>query len=123
VKRRARELRGRDRLRERCPTAESFLDAVSRHGGQLGVQTRRLLRLLDHYGATALDAAMLDCITRQAISASSVAHVLDQRARQQRMPPPLDVVLPDNVHDVDVVPHDLAPYDDLGDDDDDQEPA
>lgn len=124
AKRHARELSGRDRLRHQCPTAERFLDAISRHGGQLGVQTRRLLRLLDHYGPNKLDAAMLDCLTRSAISASSVAHVLDQRARQQRIPPPLDLVLPDAVQDLDVIPHDLAPYDHLGDrDHDDQDSA
>jgi hypothetical protein len=78
--------------------------------------TSRLLQLLDRYGAHELDVALADTLARGAISAASVAHVLDQRARARRTPPPLAVVLPDDprVRDLRLVPHDLAPYDALG---------
>src|SRR5262245_25461359 len=57
-KRHARELRGRDRLKSVCPSTEAFLDAALRRGGPLRATTTRLLRLLDQYGADALEPAL-----------------------------------------------------------------
>ena len=46
---------------------------------------------------------------------ASVAHLLDQRARARRQPPPLAVVLPADprVRDLRVTPHALSAYDAL----------
>jgi transposase len=114
-KRRAHELRGRDRLRAQCPQADAFLDALARRGEPLASHTTALLRLLDQYGATALDGALRDALRRGAVSAPSVAHLLDQRARARRQPPPLTVVLPPDprVRDLRVTPHPLTAYDAL----------
>jgi transposase len=114
-KRRAHDLRGRDRLRQACPRAEAFLDALARRGDPLARQTTQLLRLLDQVGASALNAALDDALARGAISAVSVAHVLDQRRRARRQPPPVDVVLPADprVRDLRVTPHALSAYDRL----------
>jgi len=114
-KRRAHELRGRDRLRAACPTADAFLNALSLRGEHMGSHVSRLLLLLDRYGGAALDAAIVDALARGAIGAPSVAHVLDQRARAKKAPPPLDVVLPADprVRDLRVTPHSLAAYDAL----------
>jgi hypothetical protein len=62
-----------------------------------------------------MDAALADVIARGALSAESVAHVLDQRARARRIAPPLDVPLPDDprIRDLRVTPHGLAGYDRL----------
>jgi transposase len=126
-KRRARELSGRDRLRSRCEAADDFIAALAARDVSLGGHTRRLLDLLDRHGADELDAALRDCLARNAISAGSVAHVLDQRARRRGLAPTVPVVLPDDerVRELDVEPHDLADYDELGDrednDDDDDE--
>jgi transposase len=122
-KRRGRELRGRDRLRSVCENAAAFIDALAQRGEPLAAHTARLCRLLDHYGADELDRALADAFARGAVSAASVAHVLDQRARARRVPPPLDVVLPDDprVRDLRVTPHALAPYDALAHHDDDPE--
>ena len=124
-KRRARELSGRDRLRSRCDAADDFIAALAVRDVSLGWHTRRLLELLDRHGAEELDAAMRDCLARNAIAAGSVAHVLDQRDRRRGLAPTVPVVLPDDarVRELDVEPHDLADYDALGereDDDDDQ---
>jgi transposase len=118
-KRRARDLRGRDRLRRMCPAADAFLDAAAQRGEALSVQVQRLHRLLDAYGAADLDSAMADAFERGAIAAASVGHILDQRARAKANPPPLDVVLPANpaVRELRVVPHSLADYDQLATDD------
>lgn len=114
-KRRAHELRGRDRLRSVCLHADALLDALALRGEHLGGQTSRLLQLLDRYGAVELDRAITEALTRGAPSAASVAHLLDQRVRARHALPPLDTVLPDDprVRDLRVTPHSLARYDEL----------
>jgi transposase len=112
-KRRASELRGRDRLAELCPRAGALLEQVALRGGHLGGTTTRLLHLLDREGARALDDAIGEALSRGAASAEAVAHVLDQQRRAQNAPPLLDVLLPDDprVRDVRVKPHSLDSYD------------
>jgi transposase len=114
-KRRAHEVRGRDRLRQSCPRADLFLAALAGRGEPLAPQTLALLRLLDQYGAAALERALADALTRGAINAASVAHLLDQQTRARHAPPPLPVVLPDDprVRDLRVPPHRLSRYDAL----------
>jgi transposase len=111
----AHELRGRDRLRHACPQADAFLDAIAVRAEPLASQTTRLLRLLDQVGASALDAALADAAQRGAFSAASVAHILDQRRRARRLPPPIDVVPPADprIRDLRVTPHALSAYDTL----------
>ena len=115
VKRAAHELRGRDRLRTACAHADAFLEALALRGEPLAGHTAQLLRLLDRYGTAELEAALADALARGAISAASVAHVLDQRTRARHAPPPLAVVLPDDprVRDLRVTPHALTAYDAL----------
>src|SRR6266545_1483805 len=114
-KRRAHDLRGRDRLRQSCPHADAFLDALALRGEPLASQTTRLLRLLDQVGPSALDAALTEALARGAISAASVAHILDHRRRARGLPPPVDFVLPADprVRDLRVTPHALSAYDTL----------
>src|SRR5437899_1602623 len=114
-KRRAHDLRGRDRLRQACPQAERFFDALAQRGAPLASQTAALLRLLDEYGTAALDAALATALARGAINTASVAHLLDQRARARRQPPPLAVVPPADprARDLPVPPHALTAYDAL----------
>lgn len=115
-KRKAREHRGRNRLISECPNAYAFLNQIALHGGHLGGTTSRLLRLLDSHGAPALDEAIVEAHRRDAFAAQSVAHILDQRRRARGVPPPIDVVLPDDprVRDLVVTPHALDRYDLLG---------
>jgi hypothetical protein len=114
-KHRAHELRGRDRLRASCPSADAFIEALALRGEHLGGQVSRLLKLLDRYDKVELDAALKDALARGAVGAASVAHVLDQRARARSRAPKLDVVLPDDprVRDLRVTPHALDTYDAL----------
>jgi hypothetical protein len=115
AKRRAHELRGRDRLRQACPHADAFLAALARRGERLAHHTTALLRLLDEYDAGELDAALAGALARDALSAWAIAHRLDQRARARRTPPPVPVLLPADprVRDLRVTPHRLTDYDDL----------
>ena len=119
-KRKARELTGRDRLRAACKHADDLIDTLARRGVALGPQTARLLKMLDRYGATRLDAAIHEAVVRGAPGAESVAHLLDQHTRAAKAPPPLDVMLSDDprVRDLRVTPHALDPYDALSNDDD-----
>lgn len=116
-KRAATELRGRDRLRQACAHAGQFLEAVALRGGHLGGTTARLLRMLDHHGAAALDAALAEALGRGSPTAASVAHLLEQAERRAGAPPPLNVMalLPDDprVRDIRVTPHALSAYDAL----------
>jgi hypothetical protein len=114
-KRHARELRGRDRLRAACASADAFIAQLAQRNLSMARHTTRLIKLLDQYGAAELEVALADALSRGALSADSVAHVIDQRAREQRRPPPIEIALPDDprVRDLFVTPHDLADYDDL----------
>jgi transposase len=122
-KRRARELRGRNRVVAACPAARPFLENIALHGGHLGGTTSRLLRLLDQYGPTALDGALTEAVERAAFSAHSVAHILEQRRRATGAPPPIDAALPDDprVRDTVVIPHALGDYDVLAHGEDDHD--
>lgn len=114
-KKKGREHRGRNRLFAVCPAAKAFLGEVALHGGHLGGTTSRLLRLLDLYGAPALDGALRDAHERGAFRAESVAHVLDQRRRASGIKPVVEIALPDDprVRDLVVEPHRLDAYDTL----------
>ncbi|HEX5004719.1 MAG TPA: IS21 family transposase [Gemmatimonadales bacterium] len=115
AKRRAHDLRGRAHLRQVCPHADAFLDALARRGERLAPHTMALLRLLDQYDAGELDAALADAVARDALSAWAIAHRLDQRARARRTPPPVPVLVPADprVRDLRVTPHRLTDYDGL----------
>ncbi|HTB74335.1 MAG TPA: IS21 family transposase [Polyangiaceae bacterium] len=113
-KKRARDLRGRDRLRDACPHADAFLLALAERQDRIASHVSLLLSLLDRYGARDLDVALVDAITRGAVAAQSVAHILDQLSRQRRQRPPLPPhELSDPRSRVVVTPHALAPYDTL----------
>jgi transposase len=120
-KRRASELRRRDRLRAACPSAGAFLEALAARSEPIGTHAARLARLLDAHGAAAVEAALAETLRRGAVSAEAVAHVLDQRARARKAPPPIAVVLPDDprVRDLRVTPHTLSHYDALSQETDD----
>ncbi len=115
AKRRAHELRGRDRLRQACRHADAFLEALARRGELVARHTTTLLRLLDEYDAGDLDAALADAVARDTLSAWAIAHRLDQRARARRTPPPVPGLLPADprARALRVTPHRLADYDGL----------
>jgi hypothetical protein len=121
-KRNAAELRGRDRLRSMCPRATELLAEIARRGDPVGGHTSRLLRLLDRYGVSALNAALSEAIARGAFSAQSIAHLCDQHRRARKLPPAI-APLPDDprVRDLRVVPHALATYDELAHEDGEEE--
>ena len=58
---------------------------------------------------------LAEALARQAVSAASVAHLLDQQRRARRQPPPVEIILPADprVRDLRVTPHALSTYDKL----------
>lgn len=115
-KRRASELRGRDRLRALCTHADALLDDLARRGEPLRQRTATLNRLLERYGAAALDGAITEALDKGAPAVGSIAYLLDQQSRRRGQPVPLAVPLPPHLRDKDVVvvPHDMSDYDLLG---------
>jgi transposase len=113
-KRAAREVRGRDRLRCACTHADSFLRVIAQRGDPVGHHTVRLLKLLERYGADELDAALVEALSRGAVSAESAAHICDQRTRARHRAPPVLIEHSDpRVTQLHVTPHQLSPYDAL----------
>ena len=78
-----------------------------------GYFTDERLRVTLH--SVRAESAAAEALARGAISAASVAHVLDHRRRAGRQPPLLDLVLPADprVRDLRVTPHALSAYDAL----------
>jgi transposase len=114
-KRAARRHRSVDRLAAAVPAAHDLLQRAAGRGDNLGTITADLLRLLDHYGAAELDAAIQDALARGVPHPNAVRLALERRREQRNAPPPIAVELPDRVktRDTMVRPHRLETYDRL----------
>jgi transposase len=121
AKRQAAATTRRDRVQQAVPRVAELFERLAARGEPLAGHAARLLRLLDDYGAAELAAAVAVALARDAPGAGSVAHVLEQRRRARRQPPPLPVVLPADprVRDLDVASHPLESYDGLTESDPD----
>lgn len=122
----ARAHRAQDRLHQAAPACNALFAAVADHGGHLGVLTRGLLKLLDLHGPHALEHAVVEALSQPSPSLGTVRQLIDQHRHAAGRPPPLPLELPDDprVQDARVRPHDLADYDQLhrdGDDDDEHD--
>lgn len=122
-KRAARHHRGLDRLHHACAHTAAFFAALAARQGNLGAATTGLLKLLDLYGASAVDAALGAALHAQAVHVAAVRQILEQRRYAQSQPPPIPVALSEpQLRDLVVHPHELATYDQIeterSDDDD-----
>lgn len=115
-KRRAREHRGANRLTHAVPASQAFLVRAAARGSNLGSLTLGLLRLLDRYGATELQAAIEETLESGAPHPHSVRLALERRREARQAPPPITIRFPDYVREKDAVvwqPHRLDRYDAL----------
>jgi transposase len=114
-KRAARHHRGQDRLAQAAPNSRDLLVAAGVRGENLGALTAALLRLLDAYGASELQAAIAEALQRGVPHPNAVRLSLERRRQQRDAPPPVPLTLPDDprVRDQVVRPHALADYDQL----------
>lgn len=114
-KRAARRHRATDRLAKAAPASQALLVRAAERGDNLGAITAALIRLLEHYGASELQAAILDALDRNVPHPNAVRLALERRREHRRQAPPVDLILPDHVRarDAAVRPHDLDTYDQL----------
>jgi len=114
-KRAARRHRGADRLATAAPASQSLLIRAGERGDNLGTITAALLRLLDRYGASELQAAITAALDRNVPHPNAVRLALEHRREQHNQPPPVAVILPGHVQarDAAVQPHALDTYDQL----------
>lgn len=122
-KRKARGQTPCGRLMAAVPEAQAFVQAAFAKGENAGSTTLKLTRLLDDYGARALQAAVIEALERDTPRISSVAYLLERRRRAAKSRPPLPVDLsrrPD-LADLVVRPHEAEIYDELSRPDDDEE--
>jgi hypothetical protein len=115
LKRQARQHRGTDRLAHAAPNSRDLLARAGERGDNLGSITAALLRLLDHYGAAELQAAIAEALARGVPHPNAVRLALERRREQRDQPPPLPIALPADkrVRDLVVSPHKLDDYDQL----------
>ncbi|QQS47093.1 MAG: IS21 family transposase [Acidobacteriota bacterium] len=91
-KRKALGATAASRLSAAAPRIEEFLDAAFARGENLGGLSRKLIELLDDYGAQELRAAIDEALERQTPRAASLALILEQRRRRSaRKLPPVDL--------------------------------
>ena len=112
-KRAARTHRGTDRLGHAAPAALELLKAAATRGHNLGTITAALLRLLDRYGAAALQAAIGEALQRDVPHPNAVRLALERAREEQGLPPPTTLCLSEEVarRDAPVRSHELASYD------------
>jgi transposase len=110
-KRRARDLKGRDRLRAEVPEIETLLARWADAGRNLGSMISATLVLLDAYGPAVLRDAVADMIARGVHDRGAMAILCEQRRKRRSGPAPIIVELGQHVVERDVIPHDLGGYD------------
>lgn len=99
------------RLEQVVPESKALLDRAFAEGESAGAQTAQLLRLLDEFGAVALQRAILEALDRNTPRASSVAFLLRRQTRPRRLA--VDLSHHPQAQAVDVRPHSLETYDEL----------
>lgn len=110
-KRRARDARGRDRLRSVVPEIETLFERWVLGGKNVAIMTMRTTKLLDLYGDEVLRAAVKDAVVRGTHDPSALAVLCEQKRKRKAQPVPVGVALGEHINDRDVVPHDLESYD------------
>ena len=114
-KHQARQHRGLDHLAKAAPASRDLLVGAASRGGNLGTIIAALLRLLDRYGATDLQTAILDALNRGVPHPNAVSLALERQREARQEAPPVAPCLPPHVKqkDTPIQPHRLATYDQL----------
>jgi hypothetical protein len=115
-KREARHHRGLDHLAQAAPASQTLMLRAAERGGNLGNITANLLRLLDRYGASELQAAIEETLASGAAPhPNPVRLALERRREARKLPPPVVIPMPEHVRKKDtlVTPHRLDIYDQI----------
>ena len=109
------------RLAGAVPRIGEFLDAAFERGEAMARLSKKLIELLDDYGAAELRAAIDEALARQTPRAASVALILEQRRRKSahKLPPVDFSHHPHLAHlaELSVPTQQLEAYDELSNDD------
>lgn len=118
-KRGARAHRACDRLEQAAPASAVLLQRAGARGHNLGSITAALMRLLDRYGARALQLAIVEALERDVPHPNAVRLALERAREAAGRAPPVILVLPEHVvrRDAPVRAHELASYDRVKDTD------
>lgn len=113
AKRAARAHRGCDRLAHAAPSSGALLAGAAERGSNLGTVTAALLRMLERYGAPALEAAIASALAQGVPHPNAVRLALERAREEQGLPPPTALKLSEGVasRDAPVRSHALASYD------------
>jgi hypothetical protein len=113
AKRAARAHRACDRLAQAAPASSQLLQHAGARGENLGSITVSLMRLLDRWGAGALQAAITEALARGVPHPNAVRLALERQRAASGEPPPVALVLPEHVarRDAPVRTHELRSYD------------
>lgn len=107
--------RGMGRLSQAVPASVELLTQAGARGENLGSITQALLRLVDRYGATEVQTAVLSALSRKVPHPNAVRLALETQREERQAPAPVVVQLSDKVRARDTVihAHPLASYDQL----------
>lgn len=83
-KRKALGATATSRLSSHLPRVGEFLDAAFARGESVAKQSKKLIELLDDYGAQELNAAISEALERQTPHTATLTLMLEQRRRQAR---------------------------------------
>jgi transposase len=114
-KRQARRHQATDRLAQAAPASRTLLVRAAERGDNLGSITVTLVQLLERYGASQLDAAIIEALERNVPHPNAVRLALERRRDNRRQEPPVAIPLPAHVRrrDKAVRAHSLETYDQL----------
>jgi transposase len=114
-KRQARRHRATDRLAQAAPASRTLLVAAAACGYNLGSITATLVGLLERYGASQLDAAIIAALEQNMPHPNAVRLALERRRDDCQQAPPVAIILPAHVQarDKAVRAHSLDTYDQL----------
>jgi hypothetical protein len=124
AKRAGRAHRACDRLAQAAPASAQLLQRAGARGENLGSITASLMRLLERWGAAALQAAITEALASDVAHPNAVRLALERARTASGEPPPVALVLPEHVakRDAPVRTHDLRSYDRKPDPQADQQP-
>jgi hypothetical protein len=111
----ARAQRGMGRLSQAVPASVELLNQAGAKGENLGSITAALLRLVDRYGATEVQTAVLTALTRKVPHPNAVRLALETQREARHALAPVAVQLSEKARLRDTVIHSqpLASYDQL----------
>ena len=113
AKRAGRAHRACDHLAQAAPASAQLLQRAGARGENLGSITASLMRLLERWGAAALQAAITEALAGNVAHPNAVRLALERARTASGEPPPVALVLPEHVakRDAPVRTHDQRSYD------------